>query len=156
MSWICKNCSLVWFHEKMGYGLTTAADSHHGKRFVVDIDGKVMAGKTVANRQQEDKMYVRIGGVQQLTKKQMLSIQEHYGAAIRKNNDVNSMRRAIWDIFTIAVETMLPVLSGSPYKHGSIVLSATSSCQYSNSSRAQFLRNVYTMVHKMPTRPITI
>ena len=70
-------------------------DLHKGKKFVVNLDGKVIAGKTVANIQRGKNMYVGIGGVQRLTKKQILSIQGHYGAATRENNDADSMRKAI-------------------------------------------------------------
>lgn len=61
---------------------------------MVDASGKKLK-KRVANTARGEKTYIGIGGAQRLTKKAILSIRGHYGAAIRDNRTVDDMESAI-------------------------------------------------------------
>lgn len=84
--------------KRMGKGLMNIVKENKGKKFVVDREGNQLA-KSVANKSRAEKMYIGAGGVGRLSQKAIKSIQGHYGAAIRENQTIVEMKKAIWDIF---------------------------------------------------------
>lgn len=85
--------------KRMGTALYSAVSDQKSKKFVISFSGTFLTSKTVAKKSRSEKMYVGIGGAQRLTKKQILSIRGHYGAAVRDNRTLEEMRDAIWAIY---------------------------------------------------------
>lgn len=83
----------------MGTALMKAGTENKAKKFVVSTNGTHMPNKTVANQSRGEKIYTGIGGMNQLTKKAILTIQGHYGAAVRNNSTIEDMEAAIWAIY---------------------------------------------------------
>lgn len=81
----------------MGKALLNLVAEHRSKKFIVDKNQQLLT-KSVANRSRGE-VYTGLGGLGRLTTKAIKSIQGHYGAAIRDNDSVASMRTAIWHIF---------------------------------------------------------
>ena len=84
--------------KQMGKALMNAVAEQKLEKFIVDANGQQVK-KKVANPSRGVKCYSGIGGVNRLTKKAIMSIQGHYGAAIRENNTLESMESAIWAIY---------------------------------------------------------
>ena len=66
---------------------------------MVNSSGIQLRNKTAANQSCGEKMYSDIGGDGRLTKKAILKIQGHYGAAVRDNSTIEDMESAMWAIY---------------------------------------------------------
>ena len=83
----------------MGTALTNVLPESKAKKFVVNSSGIQLRNKTAANQSCGEKMYSDIGGDGRLTKKAILKIQGHYGAAVRDNSTIEDMESVIWVIY---------------------------------------------------------
>ena len=85
--------------KRMGRQLMNLVSQHKNEVFIVDKDGKWLKGKKVANRSRSEKLYCGLGDRGRLTAKAIKSMQGHYGAAIRSNDNLRKMKEDIWKIF---------------------------------------------------------
>lgn len=85
--------------KRMGTALLKVVADHKTEKFVTSREGQWLRSKNLANRARGERLYTGIGGVNRLTKDAVLSIQGHYGGAIRDNDTVEDMKSAIWNIY---------------------------------------------------------
>ena len=81
--------------KRMGKALMRLVDDNKSKVFIVNQAGVHITSKTVPNKSRGERLYRGIGGQGRLTSKAIKSIQGHYGAAIRNNADISSMKADI-------------------------------------------------------------
>lgn len=83
--------------KRMGKQLMVLVDQYKGKSLLIDRDENLISttGSQKPDTKKGEKLVKGIGGAKRLTQAAIKSIQGHYGAAIRGNDNVADMRTAI-------------------------------------------------------------